>query len=238
MTEITNVTGTAFVVAEYRDGVVVEAALPATLAAHADATARVDRAVLEAMADLHMIEPAQVGLGDLGRPEGFAQRQLDGWRDRWRRAAGPDGPVVMEAIAERLAAAVPLPQRVSVVHNDLKLDNCQFQPDDPDRVTSVFDWDMVTRGDPLFDVGLLLESMRTMPTWVLDADEAAAIYGERSGVAVDGLGWYRAFAAWRTAVVLQQLYNRYLTGLTTDERYASFGDAIVRCAARARELVD
>ena len=133
---------------------------------------------------------------------------------------------------------MPEPQRAALVHNDLKLDNCQLQPDDPDTITSVFDWDMATLGDPLFDLGLLLESMRTMPG--LGARRPTKRSGTTPsdpGIDVDGIGWYRAFATWRTAVVLQQLYNRYLAGLTTDERYIGFGAAIEDCAERARSLV-
>lgn len=118
-------------------------------------------APIDAVADLHAVDTAAAGLDDLGRPHGFAERQLSGWIDRWQRAATGDAGPAMDDVAERLAASVPAPQRTAIVHNDLKLDNCQFQPDDPDVVTSVFDWDMATRGDPLFDLGLLLESMRS-----------------------------------------------------------------------------
>jgi aminoglycoside phosphotransferase (APT) family kinase protein len=232
-----SVMGVPFIVLEHREGVVVSGSIPPALAGHADVERRVDLALLDAAADLHTVDPLAVGLGDLGRPEGFAGRQVQGWLERWRRAAPTDGSALMKDIAQRLLSSVPEPSRTSVVHLDLKLDNCQFDPTDPDTVMSVFDWDMATLGDPLFDLGLLLVSMGSLPVWTLATGEAAARYAERSGIDVRQLDWYVAFATWRTAVVLQQLYNRYTSGDTSDDRYRSYDDHIPGIAERARALL-
>ena len=222
----TTVIGAPFIVIERRHGVVVRDRIPASLAHHHDVERRVDFALIDAAADLHAVDLDAHGLAALGTGDNFGRRQVEGWAARWRRAAREASPPAMDAVAQRLLDRLPEAPRRSVVHNDLKLDNCQFHADDPDTVTSVFDWDMGTIGDPLFDVGLLLVSMRASPAWVLTADEAVERYASRSGIDVSNIDWYRAFATWRTAVVLQQLYNRYLDGDTTDPRYASFGDAI------------
>ena len=142
----------------------------------------------------------------------------------------------MDELAARLTSTLPEPQRVSIVHNDLKLDNCQFHADDPDVVTSVFDWDMATLGDPLFDLGMILNSMASSSLWVLPTSDAAQRYADRSGLDVARLDWYLAFASWRTAVVIQQLYARYLAGDSTDDRLASLGGAIESCVQRALDL--
>jgi aminoglycoside phosphotransferase (APT) family kinase protein len=110
--------------------------------------------IVDAMAQLHNVEPADCGLADLGRPDGFVKRQLDGWAQRWELAKDKEEPSFYD-VGDRLRAAVPEPQRVSVVHNDLEFDNCQFDPNDPDHVKSIFDWDMATLGDPLIDLGTL-----------------------------------------------------------------------------------
>jgi aminoglycoside phosphotransferase (APT) family kinase protein len=233
-----SILGAPFVVIEHRDGVVVRDSVPESMAHHADVERRIDVALVHAAADLHAVDAASVGLGELGRAEGFGRRQVDGWLGRWRRASGGDGGEVMDHVAERLSATLPEPTRAAIVHNDLKLDNCQFAPQDPDTVTSVFDWDMATLGDPLFDLGLLLVSMETSPAWVLSTSEAVDHYATRSGIDVRRIDWYLAFATWRTAIVLQQLYNRYLSGDTADERYATFGASITAYADRARELVE
>ena len=144
----------------------------------------------------------------------------------------------MHEVGELLARSVPVPPKVAIIHNDLKLDNCQLRADDPDRVTSVFDWDMATLGDPLFDLGLMLTSMSgNAGVWTLSNDDAVARYQERSGIDIEHMDWYLAFAAWRTAVVVQQLANRYRAGDSTDERLASFADVVPGLAARAHDLL-
>ena len=133
---------------------------------------------------------------------------------------------------------MPSSRYVSILHNDYKLDNCQFDPDDPDRVKSVFDWDQATLGDPFVDVGI------TLNYWPDPADvpglepivnpgmEALGLparaevidrYAARTGFDVGAVRWYEAFAAWKTAVILQQLYARWVRGESTDPRMARAG---------------
>jgi len=137
------VLGADFFVMERRRGAVVRDEIPEAMRGHADVGRRVALALVDAMADLHLLDPERCGLGDLGRPEGFVERQLGGWAKRWElskpEALGALAP--MEDIHRRLARATPPLSRVSIVHNDLKLDNCQFDPAEPDRVASIFDWD-------------------------------------------------------------------------------------------------
>jgi aminoglycoside phosphotransferase (APT) family kinase protein len=235
-TDDVSIIGAPFVVVEYRDGVVLRDAIPSSMAQHTDVVRRVDLALIDAVADLHSVDPGAVGLEDLGRPEGYGRRQVEGWRDRWRRVAPDDHSGVMDEVADRLSSTIPSPQRVAIVHNDLKLDNCQFQADDPDVVTSVFDWDMATLGDPLFDLGLVLNSMASNALWSLTNAEVAQRYAAQSRIDATQLDWYLAFATWRTAVVIQQLSSRYLAGDSTDERLSSMGDAVESCAQRALDL--
>ena len=235
--EDTSVLGAPFVVIEHRDGVVLRDAVPREMAHHDEVERRVDLALLDAAAELHAVDPAAVGLADLGRSEGFGRRQVDGWRERWRRVAPDDAHPLVDEVAQRLSDTLPTPTRPAIVHNDLKLDNCQYSPDDPDTVTSVFDWDMATVGDPLFDLGLLLAAMSASPLWVVSDDEATMRYAATCGIDVDGIDWYRAFAWWRMAVVLQQLHDRHRRGDSADERHARFGAAVPEVAERAWELI-
>ena len=149
-----SVIGAKFIVVERRNGVVIRDRFPDAMLAHPRLAQRTSHALIDAMAQLHNVDPTAVELADLGRPDGFAQRQVDGWAARWELAKDKDVPLFY-AIHQRLRARLPTPQRVSILHNDLKFDNCQFNPADPDRVTSIFDWDMATLGDPLFDLGTL-----------------------------------------------------------------------------------
>jgi aminoglycoside phosphotransferase (APT) family kinase protein len=245
-----SVIGSRFFVSEYRPGVVVWDRIPGTMSRQADAGRRIGFAVADALADLHLVDPESCDLGDLGRPDGYLERQLQGWQGRWEAVAHEAGTPV-ERVGEALAAQLPVPTRSSIVHNDFKTDNCQFAPDDPDVVVSVFDWDMATLGDPLVDLGTLLNywpSDDGSPVLAIPGlerlglprkDEIVARYAERSGTAVDraGVNWYEAFGCWKTAVIMQQLYDRYLRKETTDPRMAERGGQVQTLGRRALGLL-
>jgi aminoglycoside phosphotransferase (APT) family kinase protein len=238
---------------ERRRGEVIRGTIPRSMAHHPDVARRVSFALVDAMADLHLLDPAANDLSDLGKPAGFAARQVSGWKTRWDLVRPEDGPPLMDTIADRLSGSVPEPTRVSIVHNDLKLDNCQFDPADPDRVQSIFDWDMTTLGEPLVDLGTLLNywpdpsdppnSRRVSHEGMLHMDlptraEVIARYAERTGIDVSTAGWYEAFAQWKTGVVIQQLHNRWKRGESTDPRMAVIADRLPILAAGASRLLD
>lgn len=248
-----SVIGADFFVMERRHGEVVRNVIPPSMAHHENVGRRIGFALVDAMTDLHALDPSACELDDLGRPDGFVRRQVDGWKTRWDLARPDGAPSLMDDIHAELAATLPAAQRVSIVHNDLKLDNCQFDPQDPDRVTSIFDWDMTTLGDPLIDVGTLLNywpeptdppgSMRgSYEGWgrmgLPSRAEVSARYAERTGTDVSGVAWYEAFAQWKTAVVVQQLYNRWARGESTDPRMAGKADSIPALAASAAALLE
>ena len=248
-----SVIGADFVVMDRRHGEVVRDAIPASMAHHPDVARRVGIALVDAMADLHLLDPDAAGVGDLGRPDGFTERQVAGWASRWGLVRPDDGPPVMDELADRLAATMPPPTRASIVHNDLKLDNCQFDPADPDRVCSIFDWDMTTLGEPLVDLGTLLnywpdpsdgtENTRVRHEGLASMGlptrrEVTERYAERTGLDVSSAGWYEAFAQWKTAVVVQQLYRRWERGESSDPRMETIADRLPVLAATAAELLD
>ena len=248
--------GADFFVMERRHGAVVRGEIPAAMAAQPDVGRRLGLALVDAMAELHLLSPAEAEMADLGKPDGFVARQVSGWRRRWELAEPLADPAVkapMAAVGERLAASLPAPQRASIVHNDLKLDNCAFDPRDPDRVTAVFDWDMTTLGDPLVDLGTLLnywpdpsdppdvrrashDGMRAMglPTRAEVVDR----YAERTGLDPSRVRWYEAFAQWKTAVVVQQLHNRWRQGASADPRHEHIADSVPALVAAAERLLD
>jgi aminoglycoside phosphotransferase (APT) family kinase protein len=243
--------GAPFFVMERRHGVVIRGPLPPELARQPDAARRASLALVDAMADLHALDWQAAGLADLGRPEGFAGRQLAGWRKRFELARDVTLPLFDEVHAA-LARGLPDASGASLIHNDLKLDNCQFDPADPDRVAAIFDWDMATLGDPLFDLGTLLGywhepgdpadrvvgPVLALPPGVPPRRELAGRYATRRGVPLPALAWYEAFALWKTAVILQQIHARYARGQTRDERFAGLDAAVpalVRSAAQVLE---
>jgi aminoglycoside phosphotransferase (APT) family kinase protein len=175
---------------------------------------------------------------------------VSGWQQRWELARDQDVPL-MDELHRRLAARLPAAQRVSILHNDLKLDNCQFQLDDPDRVTSIFDWDMATLGDPLVDLGTLLgywpEPTDPAPRAVRPTGAAEPFpprqaicdrYARVTGLDLCDIHWYEAFALWKTAVVVQQIYIRYKRGQTQDERFATYAERIPILVDQALPLLE
>jgi aminoglycoside phosphotransferase (APT) family kinase protein len=239
------------------------------MARYGDAGRRIGLAVVDAMAELHLLDPEQAGVADLGRPDGFVDRQLRGWRARWAAVAEPllanladaapaDGcsgasdDDLVAAVAARLAATRPETVRTSVLHNDFKIDNCQFAPGNPDRVRSVFDWDMATIGDPLVDLGIMLnywpdpsDDAANRPSYpdgqqdmgLPTRAEVTERYARATGADLASVSWYEAFGCWKTAIVVAQLYHRYLTGNSHDLRQGLKGDRIMPLARRALTIL-
>jgi len=254
------IAGADFLVIEYREGQVIWGSIPPSMAGHHDVARRIGFAVVDALADLHALDPHEAGVADLGRPDGFVDRQLRGWQQRWQAVApalltcmgtGPHGDVVGRAGAE-LAATKPATTRTSVLHNDFKIDNCQFDPANPDRVHSVFDWDMATIGDPLVDLGTLLnywpdpsDDPDNRPSHPVGQEsmglparaEVIARYAMRTGADLASVSWYEAFGCWKTAIVVAQLYHRYLQGDSHDVRQGLKGDRIMLLAGRAQAIL-
>ncbi len=246
--EDTSVIGAVFFLMERRRGIVVRATWPSDLPDDPNLRRRMSEALIDALAELHLIDVTRPEIAALGKPEGFVQRQVSGWYDRWQRAKTRDIPV-MDELCTWLAERIPPPAGTSVLHNDWKLDNAMFSAEDPGRLVAIFDWDMTTLGDPLVDLGTLLGywgeagdtsprgtggNVTTLPGF-LTRRELAERYAQRTGFDVSNLPFYETFALFKTAVVLEQIYVRYVRGQTKDERFAALGAYVPTLADLARE---
>ena len=243
------VIGSVFYAMERRRGVVVRAEEPPILA-HAAARRRVSEAMIDTLADLHAVDVASNGLSGLGKPVGFVERQVRGWSDRWTRSKTT--PLAeMDALSAWLREHLPGdPRTPSVVHGDFKLDNVMLDPDDVGRIVAVFDWEMSALGDPLVDLGILLTYWSpTAPPEQHDAlttvthnpgyltrEELVDRYAARSGRDLSGIRYYEVFAVFKIAVVIQQIYYRYVQGQTSDARFAAFGARVDYLARHAAHL--
>lgn len=244
--EDASVIGVPFYVMERRRGVVVRHGVPAEFRALAHAPAQMSQALIDTLADLHRIDTISTGLGALGRPEGFLERQAAGWTERWLGALTAPVPA-MEPVIAWLEANRPASAHTALVHQDYKLDNVLFDPRDPSRVSAVLDWEMATVGDPLADLGLTLTywsqpEARAVAGMEEDAgwwprDRMLARYAERTGFEVGNLAWYEVFGLFKLAVIVQQIYARYARGQTRDERFAALGQMAVRLADRAGQVI-
>jgi aminoglycoside phosphotransferase (APT) family kinase protein len=233
--------GKPFFVMERRTGAVVRGRWPDELPAGIEAKRAVGEAFVDALAALHQVDFAAIGLADLGRPDGFAERQVEGWARRWERARHDEVPD-MERLAQGLMRSIPNPQRASLLHGDFKLDNTMVSADGD--LVAVFDWDMATLGDPLVDVGTTLSYFDGPPEVeiivppdrkVLDeaisVDDVMARYAAATGLDLSQISWYRALGAFRVAVIIQQIHIRFVRGQTADNRFAVLGSVVPPLAA-------
>ena len=247
------VVGADFFVMEYRSGEVIWGVIPTSMRHHTDVGRRIGFAVIDALAELHRVDPGRCDLGDLGRPDGYVARQVSGWRQRWVAVATEENDELMTSIGVRLDQSQPRSSRSAILHNDYKIDNCQFDPRDPDHVKSIFDWDMATLGDPLMDLGTVLnywpdpsDAGDNKPIYPEGTDrlglptraEVVERYATRTGLEEVDASWYEGFACFKTAVILQQLYVRFLRGETSDERMGQRGARVTPAARRAAMILD
>lgn len=240
--------GKPFFVMERRHGYVIRSEWPEP---YTDAAVRRAAAanLVGGLARLHKVDPAAVGLDDLGRPEGFVGRQVEGWSQRWEAAATRHVPE-METSAELLTARLPSPQAAVILHNDYKLDNTMLN--DAGELVAVFDWDMSTRGDPLVDLGTLLAYWADPndPTFLIFGEIAVSPaadfakesvveqYAASTGFEVADIDYYEGLALFRIAVIIEQIYARYLSGQTSDQRFARFEPLAPLLAAAALRKLD
>jgi aminoglycoside phosphotransferase (APT) family kinase protein len=234
------VIGAPFHVMEHRSGIVVDSRLPSGVEPTEEVGGRISEVFVDTLVALHAVDYQAAGLGPFGHPDGFLERQVRGWSERYRRARTdeiPQAEPLMEWLAERIPAGGP----ATVIHNDFKLNNLLLDPDDLAVVTAVLDWEMATIGDPLFDLAVtlgywvdpadppelrgILPTVTTLPGF-LRRDEVMRRYAERSGRDLSSMSWYMPFAYFKLAVILQQIYARYVKGQTRDPRFSSFGASV------------
>ena len=233
-----SIIGADFLVMERRHGIVVRNAVPPEFGGGDDPVAnrKLSEAVIDTLAEFHAVAPTDVDLQDLGKPEGFLERQVKGWADRYERAKTEDVAIAHEVI-HWLVDGLPASPPPTLVHNDWKLDNMALAADDPGRCVAVYDWDMCSVGDPLCDLGTLLglwsnlgeglagsNPMPTQSEGFVTRQEATRRYAQRSGADVAAIPYYVVFGTFKMGVVLQQIYFRYHRGQTRDERFAQLGE--------------
>ncbi|WP_317495433.1 phosphotransferase family protein [Haloechinothrix sp. LS1_15] len=199
----------------------------------------ISTALVDTLADLHEVEPAAVGLDDVGRARGFLTRQVTRWRKQLDASYCRDLPAADELHAALAARApeVDAAARPGIVHGDFRLDNVLV--DNDDRLRAVLDWEMATLGDPVTDLALMLLYARLAhlvgSEVVADASNAAgflteseiiARYDARSDRDLSDLGFYLGLAAFKLAAILEGIHYRYLDGQTVGPGFDRIGEAI------------
>jgi len=201
-------------------------------------TRAISTQLVDVLAALHSVSPADVGLDDFGRPDGFLARQVARWRTQLDASRTRDLPAADE-LHRRLAEAVPTASATGIVHGDFRLDNVLIDTTDGrDRASAVLDWEMATLGDPLTDLALMLTYHRladsvgeavadasTAPGFLAE-EEIVARYATASGRDLSDFGWYLGLAAFKLAAILEGIHYRFLAGQTVGEGFDDIGAAI------------
>jgi aminoglycoside phosphotransferase (APT) family kinase protein len=241
---------TPFYVMEKVQGHVIREAMPPGYAETPEDRRKIADALVDTLVELHGIEPASVGLGDFGRPEGFLARQVRRWKGQ-SEAIGLRSVPELDALAAALEANLPASPPPAIVHGDFRLDNCLMDSADPGRVAAALDWELSTIGDPLADLGLLLFYWRQngepaiplVPTVTSlqgfpPRSYLLARYAERTGIDVSTVPFYEAFARFKFAVIIQGVTERSARGMMAGQDFGTFDAEVVRLAAAGLDAVE
>ena len=233
------VLGQPFYVMERVEGLVCRDTLPPGYADRPEQRRAVGDGLVTVLADLHGVDPGEVGLGEFGRPAGYLDRQVRRWVSQWE-ATRIEGHGDLDLLAAELAADVPATQRHTIVHGDYRMDNTMLDATTPGRVAAVLDWEMSTLGDPLADLGLLLgywsqagvrrqavviPAATVLPGFPTRA-QVAELYARRTGLDLTPLPWYSAFAAFKLAVVCAGIVARVEAGAMVGSGFEGIAERI------------
>ncbi|MFQ3582494.1 MAG: phosphotransferase family protein [Chloracidobacterium sp.] len=244
--------GAPFYVMTRIRGIILRTSVPEGVVLEADTMRQLSINFMDNLAHLHAVDVTAAGLQDLYRGAGYVRRQVEGWVKRYRAAQTDDVPVIEKVIAW-VTARIPEDSAATLIHNDYKYDNVILDPTDITQIRAVLDWEMATVGDPLTDVATALAYWveRDDPPEVhamsfgltalpgnLTRTELMARYAEVSRRNLRDMQWHQAFAYFKVAVIVQQIYFRYAKGFTRDERFARMGDMARLFAELAQRVLD
>ncbi|MCS7277057.1 MAG: phosphotransferase family protein [Dehalococcoidia bacterium] len=243
------VIGAQFYIMEFVDGFVPSN--PQEVARRYDEAQRRRMAeeLIDDLVKLHAIRPDEVGLSDFGRPEGYLARQVRRFSEQWQRIKYREVPELDE-LCRRLNSFTMPESDHSIVHGDYRLDNAIL--DEQGHIIAILDWEMATLGDPLADLGMLrmywargeddalrvaaggLTALPGFPSW----EEVAQRYAQKSGRDLVNLDYYIVLAHFKLAVILENMYARYLAGGTVGEGFELVGEQAINLARRGLEVAN
>jgi aminoglycoside phosphotransferase (APT) family kinase protein len=235
-----SVLGAPFYLMEPIRGVILRRDPPPGLEFSREKARRLSESFVENLTHLHSLDYAAIGLADLGKPQGYRERQVRGWIERYHGSKTHDYPEV-EEISAWMQKHIPSTGGISLIHNDYKYDNVVLDPRDITKIIGVLDWEMCTIGDPLTDLGTTLaywvdaadpeelQINRSGPTahpGSFTREELVEYYARKTGRDVSQMSFFLTLARFKLAVIVQQIYYRYHQGLTRDERFVTMPQRI------------
>jgi aminoglycoside phosphotransferase (APT) family kinase protein len=243
-----DVLGVPFSVMERRRGVVVNASFPPGVTPTPELCRAMSETTIDTLVQIHAIDWQTAGIK--GHPDGFLERQVTAWIERYYRSQTDDIPEV-EPLVQWLTMHIPSSPPATLIHNDFKLNNMLLRSDDLSQVTAVLDWEMATIGDPLFDLAItlgywvsnddpedvknVLPTVTPMPGF-LHRDQMMELYAKKSGREPRNMDFYMTFIFFKLVVIVQQIYARWKRGQTKDPRFAIFGSRVYNLVIHASRL--
>jgi aminoglycoside phosphotransferase (APT) family kinase protein len=247
--EDSSVIGSPFYLMERRTGLLLDRELPADWKPDPAVHRAISEAVVRTLVDLHAVDWQPAGLDQVGHPDGYLDRQVHGWIDRYHRARTRDVAEVGPLTAW-LVEHLPVSPPATVIHNDYKLNNVLLDPTQPTSLRAVLDWEMATLGDPLSDLATTLvywaepgdsdllgglDAVTAQPGF-LRRHEVIDLYQRLSGRDLQAMDFYQSFATFKVAVICQQIYYRWHRGQTDDPRFKDHERVACNLIRRAAEL--
>lgn len=243
--------GTPFYLMEKVEGLILRNSPPPSLNLAKETMSALSDSFVKNLVDLHAIDCSQPKIAALGKPEGYVERQVSGWIERYRNAETFTAPG-MDFLMEYLPSAMPSTHDISIIHNDYKYDNLVLNESNPAEILAVLDWEMCTIGDPLMDLGTslaywfeasemnsLVKSFANL-TWLpgnKSREEIWQYYGELSGRNISDRSFYFAFGCFKVGTIIQQIYARYAKGITNDPRFAHLDKLVLTFGERGKKSV-
>ncbi len=247
-----NVIGSQFYLMERRNGLIIRGKSPKELETSPRLQKEVCESFIENLVELHSLDYEKAGLGNLGQPNGYAKRQIEGWTKRYSNAKTDDWNELETAI-KWLNDKIPEDETASLVHNDYKFDNIMLNPENLTEIVAVLDWELTTIGSPLMDFGTTLgywmskevgEEMLSMPfnprvlMENISRQDLAEIYAKKSGRDLSNILYYYVFGTFKIATIAQQIYHRFAKGFTKDKRFANFNFFVATLGKIAKNAID
>ena len=206
--------------------------------------------LIDTMAKIHQVVPSEVGLGELGRHEGYIERQLKRWYGQWNASKTRELPAI-DRVHEELLKRIPEQGPATIVHGDYRLDNCMI--DSAGNIVAVLDWELCTLGDPMADLGLLMvywtgpdddaganNFATTTAPGFLNRQQLAERYAQASGRDISHLDFYVSFAYWKLACIIEGVYARYISGAMGEhdpQAFLAFKTQVETAAEKAEQLL-
>ncbi len=244
--------GSEFYVMERVDGYLVHTKIPKAWGWGTAQTRKMCYDFFDKLIALHQVDYNAAGLGDFGKPQGYVERQILGWNNRYERVLTPDGDDFADV---RQWLETHRPQKevgAAVLHGDFRIDNAILETEDPTQIRAILDWEISALGDPLMDLGNTLSfwieaddppEMQTlarqpsMAPGMLTRREILEYYTQKTGTDTSDFNFYYVYGLFRLAVILQQIYFRYYKGQTRDERFQSYGQMALLLGNAARDNI-